>query len=103
MASLCAGLFLINISVDGQAHSWALFIGLTVDGQAHSWTSTLTSSLMASNSWTYFIVVILVDRRPAWFRWTLYINIIVVGQANSWAFCINIVVNGQAHSWAFYY
>jgi hypothetical protein len=38
MASLRAGLLLINIGVDCQAHSWALFINIIVDGQAHFWT-----------------------------------------------------------------
>jgi len=38
MASLRAGLLLINISVDCQAHSWALFIDIIVDGQACFWT-----------------------------------------------------------------
>ena len=101
-ASLRAGLLLINIGVDGQAHSWALFINLTVNGQQQ-----LDLLLWSSSLWTggqhQLDFLLLISLLTASVCWTFYIDIIVNGQAHSWAFYIGIDNDGQASALGFYY
>jgi hypothetical protein len=44
---------IIDITVDGQAHSWTFFIDITIDGQRSLDLLSSTSTLTASVRWTY--------------------------------------------------
>jgi len=118
-ASLRAGLLLINIGVDGQAHSWALFINLTVDGQAHSWTCCINivldgqahswTSTSISSSWTdgqRGFAGLSISTSSLMARLTpglsiISIDIVVDGQPPCWTLIfVNIIVDSQPPCWS---